>query len=222
MEDEEAIGLWKEFLCKDADDDGKVYENVLMVSEIREEFSSLIMKATKSVTIPTKWQRDPCPKNHGPCSMLEFLVEEFLEEGLLYISIDLAPCITYPSHKSVEFPFYGFLKDGGCASSFLEQCLSKEADVLLVPFTLDAVQKISQDSPWHYFYREQMRVSFSLLEKRIFGQFSRDSVEKRLIRILKILRDSHLRDEGVTEEWETPLPEGVFPDYPPGTCMKVI
>ncbi len=147
LEHEETIDLWKEFLCdhEDTDEDidehnEEVFENLLAVSKVQEEFRSLVMKAIKSVKMPKKWQRNPCPTQHGPCTMLEFLVDDFLPEGQLYISIDLAPCMTYPKNKDFEFPFYKNLNEEGSFALLLAQLVANKCDVLLVPFINDGLK----------------------------------------------------------------------------------
>jgi hypothetical protein len=214
LEDYKTIDVWKEFLCEDFDEDSKeVFKNVLLVSKVQNEFRSLVMKAIKSVKMPERWQRNPCPKQHGPCTMLEFLVDDFLPESQLYISIDLAPCITYPNYKDIQFPFYENLNEGSFA--LLLSKVKKECEVLLVPFINDGLKKIKNHSClYHESHREQLRVSFSLVEKDIFANFACNSIEKRVLRLLKILRDIHLRDDGKWPEWEEPMP-----DYPPSTQL---
>ena len=224
LEHEETIDLWKEFLCdhEDSDEDidehnEEVFENLLAVSKVQEEFRSLVMKAIKSVKMPKKWQRNPCPTQHGPCTMLEFLVDDFLPEGQLYISIDLAPCMTYPKNKDVEFPFYKNLNEEGSFALLLAQLVANKCDVLLVPFINDGLKLLKNHNYlYRQSYREQMRVSFSLVEKDTFAHFTSNSVEKRVLRLLKILRDIHLRDDGKQPEWEEPYPEG-----PPSTRLQV-
>ncbi|CAB4034493.1 Hypothetical predicted protein, partial [Paramuricea clavata] len=217
LEDEEAIDFWEEFLCEDVDEDNEeVFENVLTISKLQEEFRSLVMKAIKSVKMPKKWQRDPCPEQHGPCAMLEFLVDDFLPEGQLYISIDLAPCITYPNYKYVKFPFHKNLKEDSSFALVLAQIVANERDVLLVPFVNDGLKKEKNHTClYRPSYREHMRVSFSLVEKDVFGHFTCNSIEKRVLRLLKILRDVHLRDDGKRQEWEEPMP-----DHPPSTQIQ--
>lgn len=145
------------------------------------------MKAIKSVKMPKKWQRNPCPKQHGPCAMLEFLVDDFLPEGQLYISIDLAPCITYPNYKDVKFPFHKNLKEESSFALVLAQIVANERDVLLVPFVNDGLKEKNHTCLYRPSYREcHLRVSF--------GHFTCNSIEKRVLRLLKILRDVHLRD----------------------------
>lgn len=219
LEDEEAIDLWKQFLGEDFDEDSlEVFKNVLSISKLQEEFRSLVMKAIKTVKMPSKWQRDPCPQQHGPCAMLEFLVDDFLPEGQLYISIDLAPCITYPNYKDIGFPFYQYLDMENSFAIMLTQIVAKQRDVLLVPFIKDGMKLVKETSCFYEpSFREQMRVSFSLVEKDIFANFACNSVEKRVLRLLKILRDIHLKDDGKRQEWEGPEP-----DEPPSTKLKVI
>ncbi|XP_028404788.1 uncharacterized protein LOC114527326 [Dendronephthya gigantea] len=219
LEDEKAKELWEQFLCEDSDEDTlEVFKSVLSISKLQEEFRSLVMKAIKSVKMPSKWQRDPCPEQHGPCAMLEFLVDDFLPEGQLYISIDLAPCITYPNHKDIEFPFYRYLDIENSFATMLTQIVAEQYNVLLVPFIDDGVKLVKKTTCiYRQSFREQMRVSFSMVEKDIFANFACNSIEKRVLRLLKILRDIHLKDDEKRQEWEDPVP-----DEPPSTKMENI
>ena len=218
LKDEEMIEVWRKFLCNDVDRDSKqIFENVLTISDLRDEFSHLVKVAMKSVKMPASWQRDPFPKRHGPCAQLDFLVDGFLPEGQLYISIDLAPCITYPNYKEVEFPFYKNLKRQSSFAKLISELVTREGQVLLVPFTYDGIKKRRRGG-WKWLYREQLRVSFSLVEKDIFRHFACNSVEKRALRPLKILRDIHLKDVGGRQEWES---EDKILNYPPSTILKV-
>ncbi|KAK3732475.1 hypothetical protein QZH41_003776 [Actinostola sp. cb2023] len=218
VEDLESIELWKEFLVEDTNDNGQVVTNVLSITMVKRRFNELVDKAMKSVAMPQNWRSNPGSLLHGPCAMFLFLVDGYQAEDPLRISIDLAPCVTYPNYGSVQFPFYKHLKDENASALFLEDMLATEPEVLLVPFTHDGIRKSLGGSSWQYIYRDQMRVSFSMSEKAIFSQFTSDSVEKRLMRVLKILRDAHLRDYGSLEHWEESLP---VPDEPPSTRVQV-
>lgn len=223
MKDSESIELWKDFLVEDTNSKEEEICNVVSIRILSDIFHELVHDAMKSTPNPPQWRRSPWPLRHGPCAKLEFLVDGFRETDPLEISIDLAICITYPNYQSVQFPFYKYLDDKSLCTSFLAEKMSDDAEVLLVPFTYDSVQQtFPGSSSWIYNYREQMRVSFSMLEQAIFSQFAKDSIEKRLIRVLKILRDAHLRDDGAIEDWEKRpnLPEGAFPDEPPSTIVR--
>lgn len=223
MTDPESSALWKEFLVDDTNDKKEVTCNVVSIKMLSYRFHELIDVTMKSIPNPPQWRRSPCALLHGPCAKLEFLVDGYREKDPLHISIDLAICITYPEYQSVQFPFYKYLHDTNASTLFLEKMLSANAEVLLVPFTFDSVHKSPKNSSWEYIYRDQMRVSFSILEQSIFSQFAKDSIEKRFVRVLKILRDAHLRDDGSIEDLETEsnLSEGAFPDEPPSTIVQV-
>ena len=96
--------------------------------------------------------------------MVKFLVDDFLAEGQLYISIDLAPCITYPNYKNVEFPFYKNLKKESPFALLLSKIVRKERNVLLVPFINDGLKEVSHRI-YHLSYREHLQVSFFLVKR---------------------------------------------------------
>ena len=81
-----------------------------------------------------------------------------------------------------------------CSVDFLSLFLSDDSEVLLVPFYFDGIEKTEYNT-WSHLYSHKFRLSFSLVEKMIFAHFAVDSSEKKLFRILKIVRDKFMIDD---------------------------
>jgi hypothetical protein len=120
-------------------------------------------------------------------------------QDVVDLDIDIAPSIAYPEihYKPIVLEKLESLKDRNSFLDILENiCFSTE--VMLVPFRFDYTEP-SGKSSWHYHYSNTWRVSHSSIEKAVFSLFGKDSVEKKLCRILKILKEIYLQG---TEEVE--------------------
>lgn len=125
---------------------------------------------------------------HGPCAMHEFLING-IHENSLYVSVDIAPYISFPTND-VSYPFESYIEDEDNSVEFLSKFTSTEnKNIFLVPFRYHETIKDKEAGTWRRFYSQNFRVSFWLVEKQIFSLYTAKSVEKRLFRILKMLKD---------------------------------
>ena len=232
--DESVCERWNEFVFEEDEEEDKVDEKeedgasiesiemkkrkIFSVKAFKNTFFNLLFKAVEEITMPSNWVRYPYPAGHGPCTMLEFLVNG-IEKEPHYVSIDIAPSITFPDSDDFLFPYEQYINNEDHSVKFFSKFaigdLAKK-DILLVPFYFDKHSK-TEYGTWSWQYSDKFRVSFSLVEKHIFSSFSARSVEKRLYRTLKILKDEYMQDT-----------QGRFPDLlgkeddkPPPTRLTV-
>ena len=197
---------FKQFLTS-PDDDPCLEENdvILDVDAFQDYFEDLIFTAVKSIDIPdsfilvnklddnsdtqTNWR----PNRHGPCATLylSYMCQTTLD--VVNLDIDIAPSIAYPEMQYIP-PVLEKLKDLKSGSPFLEivENICFATEVMLVPFRFDYTEPSGKAS-WHYHYSNTWRVSHSSIEKAVFSLYEKDSVEKKLCRILKILKEIYLQ-----------------------------
>eukprot|EP00111_Clytia_hemisphaerica_P005635 TCONS_00016370-protein len=203
------------------DDDGNSEAKkikIFSVEAFKNKFFDLLYKATEAIIMPSNWLRHPFPVSHGPCTMLEFLVND-IEKEPHYVSIDIAPSIAFPNSDSFEFPYEQYINNEDHSVKFLSKFAigdMAQRELLLVPFYFDEHSKTDYGT-WAWHYSDKFRVSFSLVEKHIFSTFSAKSVEKRLYRTLKILKDEYMQDSPGR------FPEflGIDNDKPPSTKLTM-
>ncbi|XP_060558933.1 uncharacterized protein LOC132719197 [Ruditapes philippinarum] len=212
VKDVSLINEFEDFLTS-PDDDPCLDENdvILNVDTFQDHFQDLIFSAINSIDIPdsfipiekfdedTETQPSWRPIRNGPCATLRLSYMCQTTQDVVDLDIDIAPSIAYPEihYKPIVLEKLESLKDRNSFLDILENiCFSTE--VMLVPFRFDYTEP-SGKSSWHYHYSNTWRVSHSSIEKAVFSLFGKDSVEKKLCRILKILKEIYLQG---TEEVE--------------------
>ncbi|KAL3888313.1 hypothetical protein ACJMK2_000683 [Sinanodonta woodiana] len=212
FKDEETMKNFSEFIIKpDSDECLRKDDNVLDVNEFQRYFCALVRSALQRIHIPENfidsdnvkdngylsdsWK----PFQHGPSATLRVAYVCKCSSEVIDLDIDIVPSIAYPD-ENFRPPIWHLMKDRIDDNVFLERlrCIIETEEILLVPFAFDLIQK-SDKRAWHYFYSNTWRVSFSSLEKAIFGMYDICSTEKRLFRSLKVLKEMFLQNSPETE-----------------------
>ncbi|KAK3592436.1 hypothetical protein CHS0354_017234 [Potamilus streckersoni] len=211
VKDKDIMKNFSEFIVKPDNDECLLEDdNVLDVREFQSYFCDLVGEALKRIHIPDNFinsnnvrgKGDPSvswrPFEHGPCATLRVAYVCKSSSEVIDLDIDIAPSIAYPD-KNFRPPVLQTLKDRTNQNVFLDrlQCICETEEILLVPFKFDYIQH--NKKAWDYFYSDTWRVSFSSLEKAIFGMYDICSTEKRLFRCLKVLKEMYLQNSPDTE-----------------------
>ena len=213
---EDIIERWSDFVVTSKDEAKEsIFIKFFSVENFQSNFDALLNKALEEVAMPANWARSPGTKKHGPCAMLEFLING-IDENPLYVAVDIAPCISFPTND-VSYPFESYIEDEDNSVEFLSKfAFTENKEIFLVPFTYDETIKDEESETWSRLYSNKFRVSFSFVENQVFSLYTAKSVEKRLFRILKILKDEYLQDDpGRFGQLE------IQDDGPPSTIMSV-
>ncbi|XP_052760428.1 uncharacterized protein LOC128203173 [Mya arenaria] len=212
VKDKQTIERFKEFITSPDDDECLQHgDKVLNVNRFQEHFIELVYSAIQTFdisdnfipvdfafnTFVTKesWQ----PLRHGPCATLyvTYICETTSE--LVNIDIDIAPSIAYPGND-FEPRVFEKLSKGLSSNQFLNSVkdISNKTEILLVPFHFDYIEQ-THEKAWHYQYSNTWRVSHSSLEKAVFSLFKPLDTEKKLFRILKVLKEIYVQGSLETE-----------------------
>ncbi|KAH3826869.1 uncharacterized protein LOC127882356 [Dreissena polymorpha] len=202
VKDNSLLESFKEFIAS-PDDDPCLERNdvILDVSSFQDYFVDLILSAIRSIDIPenfilvdkgedeSKWR----PFRHGPCATMYLSYKCQTTSDVVNLDIDIAPSIAYPE-MYYQPPVLEILEPLKASNPFLSIvetiCFATEA--MVVPFYFDHTERIG-DSQWRYRYSPTWRISHSSIEKAIFTLYEKDSVEKKVCRILKILKEIYLQ-----------------------------
>ena len=230
VKDERVQDEFKEFLTSPDDDPClKDTDVILCVSAFQDYFIELLFSAIKLIDIPdnfipatnledgevtaSSWR----PHRHGPCATLYLTYICQATSDVVNLDIDIAPSIAYPG---VEYkpPVMEKLSDILPSNTFLNTVrdICNTTEVMLVPFHFDYTKQ-TPDKTWSYHYSDTWRVSHSSLEKAIFALFKPSDTEKKMCRILKILKEIYLQG---TFEIEQESGSGVLKrQEPPSTRL---
>ncbi|KAL3888216.1 hypothetical protein ACJMK2_000592 [Sinanodonta woodiana] len=211
FKDKDTMKTFSEFIVKpDSDECLRNDDNVLDVRKFQSYFLDLVSAALKRIHIPENfidsenvngkgYLSNPWdPFQHGPCATLRIAYVCKCSPEVVDLDIDIAPSIAYPD-ENFRPPILHLIQDRIDDDMFLKrlQCIIESGEIMLVPFIFDYTQY--NKSSWDYFYSDTWRVSFSSLEKAIFGMYDICSTEKRLFRSLKVLKEMYLQNSPETE-----------------------
>ena len=128
-----------------------IFIKFFFVEDFQNNFNALLNKALEEVKMPANWTLSPGTVQHGPCAMLEFLING-IHENSLYVSVDIAPYISFPTND-VSYPFESYIEDEDNSVEFLSKFTSTEnKNIFLVPFRYHETIKDKEAGTWRRFY----------------------------------------------------------------------
>ena len=165
---------------------------VLDPQKVQKAFRELTDKVVNGISLPPNWEHGGANRptfsghrKHGPATMFQFIHRTTDTE--LKVNIDITLGIEVPFQirgNAIRFPV---LEESAKTSIWAYRMLQNNVPLYVIP--LYSKMMLSRKK---YYRKHTWRISASPLENDIFQAFGADSLESRAVRILKILRDTHL------------------------------